>query len=106
MKRREFLSKIGAVLATAATGATLAKAADFKRRPQAKPLTIETRKTNGVFFVKNGAGRVIDLRIDERFRKIAYKVQFKDGHVEHRAAYEKFGKYVIDPFDHRVFKRR
>ena len=37
MRRREFLSKIGAVLATASTAATLAKAGDVKSWKDKQP---------------------------------------------------------------------
>lgn len=95
MKRREFLSKIGAVLATAATAPTLAKAGDVKnwRKPA---------KRSGVVYVNNDAvGAVWDLKFDFAVRKLTYKVRFKDGRTEYRTAYEKHGKFEIDPFDHR-----
>lgn len=110
MKRREFLSKIGAVLATASTAATLAKAGDVKSwkdkqppsRVQKPTLYVDTFSTT---YRPSAVGRVTQLDVLPAMRKITYKVTFKDGRVEYRTAYEKFGKYVIDPFDHRKYPR-
>lgn len=106
MRRREFLSKIGAVLATASTAATLAKAGDVKSWKDKQPpsrIQMPSRWSTGTVRWGDDAdvGRVTNLQVLPQFRKITYKVTFKDGRVEYRTAYEKFGKYVIDPFDHR-----
>jgi len=106
VKRREFLSKIGAVLATASTAATLAKAGDVKSWKDKQPPSRIQSQVRGVYgrvvwADDANVGRVTNLQVLPQFRKITYRVTFKDGRVEYRTAYEKFGKYVIDPFDHR-----
>jgi hypothetical protein len=87
MRRREFLGKIGAVLATSASAATLAKAADNKNQPDTK------RRTGLVWAAADEFGQVDNIRFQPGVKKMTYRVRFKDGHTEHRTSYIKLGKF-------------